>query len=53
MMLCIKALVFLALYLLRQGIFRKKIRLQHIMLTMVLALYTKPILEDLWHDSIH
>lgn len=42
----VKLCLFSGLYLLRQRLCNKKIRLEHIVITLILALYTKPIIED-------
>lgn len=47
MLLCAKVIILLFLYLVRQRICKKKVRLEHIVITLILALYTKPIIEDI------
>jgi hypothetical protein len=42
----VKILFFGGLYILRQMLFKRRIRLEHIAITLVLALYTKPVVED-------
>jgi len=40
---CVKFVVIISLYLLRQRLLNKRIRLGHIVITLVLVLYTKAL----------
>jgi hypothetical protein len=49
----LKLLIFVGIYLIRQRLCKKRIRPEHIAITLILALYTKPVIEDALFKALY